>query len=357
VTVDSGALHRAEVLLDLKRPQEAGEVASRAAAANPSDPQAWIVLARCYELTDEPTRALEMANRAIGLDPNDHDPHLIASRVLAQMGNHPLAVQAGHAAVRLAPMSTSAHANLAIALSGLSTRPPAFSYFLPRHLKLAAHHAQQAIALAPNSTAGHFAAGYVADKSNHGREARKHYRTVLVIDPQNAATLNNVAKLDFGVSRFSRGGEGFARALASDPSLKIARKNVRATLHAMAFAFHALGWLIYVSFSGDTSNPESGPLVFRWDTRGQVTVALGAAYAALAVAAYFRMTPDIRAFARRMVSQSWIIKTVLVSDAFMVVCFLVSNLGHGHATGTWFLFGLLGIPVGYAGFVLRRTRH
>lgn len=356
MTVDSAALHRAELLLDLKRPREAGEVASRAAAANPSDPQAWIVLARCYELTNEPTLALEMANRAIGLDPNNPDPHLIASRVLAGMGNRTVAVRAAQEAVRLATTSAHAQANLAVALSRLGTGSSAFGHFLPRHLKLAAHHAQEAIRLAPNSTAGHFAAGYVADKSNHRRAARRHYHRVLSIDPQNAAALNNIAKLELGLGRFSRGGAGFARALAADPSLKIARRNVQATLHTMAFGLHALGWLIYVSFSGDASNPETGPFRFAWSTRGEVALGLAIAYGAVAATAYLRLTPEVRAFARRMVSQSWIMKTVLVSDAFMLVCFVLSNVGHGKVTGTWFLYGLLGIGAGYAGIVLNRTR-
>lgn len=356
MTVDYVALQRAEVLLDLKRPREAGELASRAAAANPGNPQAWIALARCYELTDEPRLALEMANRAIGLDPNDPNPHLIASRVLAGLGNHALAVHAAHEAVRLASMSPSAHANLAIALSQLSTRPPPFSYFLPRHLKLAAYHAQHAITLAPNSTAGHFAAGYVADRSNRGRDARKHYLRALSIDPQAAGALNNLAKLELGRGRFSGGGAGFARALAADPSLKTARRNVRATLHMMAFAFHALAWLIYVSFSGVMQNPGNGSFTFAWSTHGEVAMALAAAYTALAATAYLRLTPDIRAFARTTISASWIIKTVLACDVLMIVCFVVSNVGHGKATGTWFLCGLLGIGVGYAGIVLSRSR-
>jgi tetratricopeptide (TPR) repeat protein len=266
-------------------------------------------------------------------------------------------VQAAQEAVRLASTSPHTHANLAIALSQLGTGSSTFGHFLPRHIKLAAYHAQQAMMLAPNSTAGHFAAGYVADRSNRSREARKHYHRVLSIDPQNAAALNNVGKLELGLGRFSRGGAGFARALAADPSLKVARRNVGATLHTMAAAFHALAWLIYVSFSGDGSNTEVGPYTLTWNTRAEVALALAGAYAALAATAYFRLAPEIRAFARRMVSQSWIIKTVLVSDALMLVCFVVSNVGHGKVTGTWYLYGLLGIVVGYAGIVLNRARH
>lgn len=356
MTVDSGALQRAQVLLDLNRPRDAGELASRAAAANPGDSQAWILLARCYELTNEPRFALEMANRAIGLDPNDPDPHLIASRVLAGMGNPVVAVRAAQEAVRLASMSAHAHANLAVALSRLGAGSSTFGHFLPRHLKSAAHHAEEAIRLAPNSTAGHFAAGYVADRSSHRRDARKHYQRVLFIDPQNAAALNNIAKLELGLGRFSRGGEGFARALAADPSLKIARRNVRATVHMMTLAFHVLAWFIYVCFSGVASNPELGPFAFEWSTRGEVALILGGIYALLATAAYLRMTPNVRSFATRLVSHSWIIKVALVGDAFTLVCFVISNFGHGQVTGSWFLLGFLGIGTSYAGIVLSRAR-
>jgi tetratricopeptide (TPR) repeat protein len=356
VTVDSGALQRAEILLGLKRPREAGELASRAAAANPSDPQAWIVLARCYELTHEPSRALEMANRAIGLDPNDPDPHLIASRALTNSGSHEIAVKAAQEAVRLAPMSASTHGTLAMALARMGNATSVFGHLLPRHLKAAAYHAQHATMLAPNYSFSHFAAGYVAMKSNQGRDARRHFRHVLSIDPMHAAALNNIAKLELGWGRFSRGGSGFARALQADPTLKVARRNVRAAVLAMTLAFHALGWLIYFSFSSVASVPETGSFGFEWGTRAKVALTLGGLYAGVAVAAYLRLEPSVRAFARGMIAQSWIIKIALVADAFTVLCFVVSNVGHGKATGTWFLYGILGVGAAYAGIVSSRSR-
>jgi tetratricopeptide (TPR) repeat protein len=356
VTVDSGALQRAAALLELKRPQEAGELASRAAAAAPSDPEAWIVLARCYELTNEPRRALDMANRAIGLDPNDPDSHLIASRVLVAIGSYSLAVQAGQEAVRLAPMSAHAHSSLAIALSQLGNASSVFGHLLPRHLRLAAEHAQRAMALAPNSTVGYFAAGYVATKSNRVGEARKYYTRVLSIDPHNAAALNNIAKLDLGRGRFARSGEGFARALATDPSLGVARRNVRATVHMMTLMFHVLAWFIYVLFSGVAATPETGRISFAWSTRSEVALVMSLSYGALVAIAYLRMAPNVRAFATHRISESWIIKAVLVSDAFTLLCFVISNFGHGASTGTWYLLGFLGIGASYAGIVLSRTR-
>jgi tetratricopeptide (TPR) repeat protein len=356
VTVDSDGLHRAEILLGLKRPQEAGDLAARAAAANPGDPRAWLVLARCYAMTNEPRRSLEMANRAIGLDPNDPDPHLFASRALTELGSHAVAVQAAQEVVRLAPMSAQAHANLAVALARLGPRQTFFGLFGPGHTKAARYHAQHAVMLAPNSPAGHFAAGYVAMHMHDGREARGHFRRVLAIDPQHAAALNNIAKLELGMGRFSSGGTGFARALAADPTLKVARRNVRTTILAMTFAFHALGWLIYFSFSSVASVPEPGPFAFRWSTRAEVALSLGAVYVALAVAAYLRLAQNVRAFARRMVADSWIIKAALVGDAFTALCFFVANVGYGKATGTWFLYGALGVPLAYIAIILSRSR-
>jgi tetratricopeptide (TPR) repeat protein len=210
--------------------------------------------------------------------------------------------------------------------------------------------------LAPNSTAGYFAAGYVATKSNHPREARKYYTRVLSMDPHNGAALNNIAKLDLGRGRFARSGEGFARALATDPSLGVARRNVRATVHMMTLMFHVLAWLIYVVFSGVAATPETGPVSFTWSTRSEVALVMGLGYGALAVIAYLRMPPNVRAFALRRVSESWIIKAALVSDAFTLLCFVVSNFGHGAFTGTWYLLGFLGIGASYAGIVLSRTR-
>jgi len=356
MSVDSGALERAEILLGLKRPQEAGELASRAAAANPADPQAWIVLARCYELTNEPARALEMANRAIGLDPNDPDPHLIASRALTNVGSHEIAVKAAQEAVRLAPMSSSTHGTLAMALARLGHGTPIFGLFVPQHLKAAAYHAQHATMLAPNSSFGHFAAGYVAMKSNEGSEARQHYRRVLSIDPQHAAALNNIAKVELGLGRFSRGGSGFARALQADPTLKVARRNVGATVLTLALAFHALGWLIYFSFSSVAGVPETGSFALEWGTRAKAALTMGALFTVMAVAAYRHLERSVRAFALRMVAESWIIKIALVADAFTVLCFVVSNAGHGKATGTWFLCGILGVGAAFAGIVLSRAR-
>jgi tetratricopeptide (TPR) repeat protein len=354
VTIDSGALQRAEVLLGVNRPREAGELAARAAAARPSDPQPWIVLARCYEMTNEPRRSLEMANRAIGLDPSDPDPHLIASGALRKLRTFELAVHAAQEAVRLAPMSAAAHANLAIALAGLGRGQSFFGHFLPRSLRLAHHHAREAMALSPTSTVGIFAVGFVAGASNQPRAARAHYRRVLAIDPQNASALNNLALLDLGSGRVTRSGKGFARALAADPTLGLARRNVGATVRGTAFLFHCLGWLLYCCFSGIAANQQVGKFTVVWSTRAKVAVWLGCIFAAMVLVTYRRMEPSVRAFARRMIADSWAIKAALVADAVTFGCFVVSTFGRGPLAADIYLIGLLGIGAGYAGFVVSR---
>jgi tetratricopeptide (TPR) repeat protein len=353
----SGRLQRAAILLDCNRPREAAELASQEVAASPSDPEAWLMLARSYESMHDLRRALETTNRAIGLDPSDPDAHLIASRVLRSLGDSTQGIRAAHETVRLAPMSAAAHANLAIALTSRGRGQSFFGHFLPRHLRLAADHAAHAQALSPSSTAGHFAAGFVAAASSQPRKARHHYRRVLAMDPQHATALNNLAVLDLGRGRVAKSGSGFARALATDPTLSLARRNVTATLRTLALVFHCLAWLIYFCFSGIAANQEVGPLRFAWTTRCTVACWLAGVYAVLAATTYLRLDDRVRAFATRMVANIWVLKMVLLADGLTLVCFVISTFGQGSAASQFYLVGIAGVGTAYLGLVMSRSHH
>lgn len=345
---------------NLNRPREAADFASRVVAAQPGDPNGWVILAHCLESMDEPARALEIANRAIGLRPDDPEPHLIASRVLRKMKNYSLAIVAGEEAVRLAPMAAATHVNLAVALASLGRGDLSlFGHLLPRHLRRAAEHAANAVRLAPSSAAGYFAAGFVASASGRRRLALQNYRRVLAIDPQHAAAMNNIALIDFHRGRLGAGGSGFARAIRADPTLSLARGNAIVVVRQTALLFQGLWWLLYCSFSGIAASPASGAFAFAWTTRGEVALLLCAALGVLAVVAFGRMDPAVRSLARRVVARSWLVKILVVADFMTLVCFLMANLGRGSVVATWYGFGVIGILLavlanGVAGWALRK---
>jgi hypothetical protein len=198
--------------------------------------------------------------------------------------------------------------------------------------------------LSPNSTTGHFAEGYVAAAGSRHREARARYRQVLAIDPQHAAAINNIALLDLAQGRWTRSGRGFARAVATDPTLGLARRNVGKNIFTQTFAYHALAWLLYFFYSGVVANQETGSLRWTWN-RGPVTCSLALVYVALAVFAYRRMDPNVRGLAKRMLIRSWRLKAVVLLDVGTLVCFGVSAFGQGTAVGNFYVWGIVLIGV------------
>jgi tetratricopeptide (TPR) repeat protein len=305
---------------------------------------------------EQPAQALEAANRAVGLDPNDPDPYLIASKTLQTLGGTTQAIRAAEEVVRLAPLHPAAHANMATALTSRPLGETFFGLFMPRAYRRAADHAAQAIALAPAATTGHFAAGLVAMRSRRPRQARAHFQRVLELDPQNAAALNNLALLDVGRGRVSKGTARYAQAIATDPTMGLARDNVRRTVQMLAFGFHALGWLIYFCFSGIKTGSQTGPLTFSWTTRSSVALALSVAFAIAVAIAYLRLDRRVRTFARRMVADSLIRKAVLVLDAATFVCFAISTTGHGVLAADAYGIGMLLIVLSWVGFTATRGR-
>jgi tetratricopeptide (TPR) repeat protein len=340
----------------MNRPREAAELAAREVAGAPSSAHAWTILARCYAAMEQPAQALEAANRAVGLDPSDPEPHLIASKALQKLGGTAQAIRAAEEVLRLAPLHPAAHANLATALTSRPLGETFFGLFMPRAYRRATEHAAKAIALAPAATTGHFAAGLVAMRSRRPRQARIHFQRVLQLDPQNAAALNNLAVLDVGRGRVSKGTARYAQAIATEPTMGLARQNARATVHMVAFAFHAFGWLIYFCFSGIMTGSQTGPLAFSWTTRSSVALALSLAYAISVVGAYLRLDPRVRAFGRRLVTGSWIRKAVLVLDTAIFACFAISTTSHGVLAADTYGIGMLLIVLSWVGFAVAGRR-
>jgi tetratricopeptide (TPR) repeat protein len=354
--VEALQLRKAMILLESNRPREAAALASQAVASQPSDPQAWIVLARCCESLQDLPRAIETVNRAIALDPSDPDPHLIASRALRLLGNSRAAVRAGQEVVNLAPMDAEAHATLATALASRGGHAAFFGHGLPRDLRVAAEHARHAMALSPSSTAGHFAAGFVAAASGRPRQAREHYRRVLTMNPQSATAINNLAVLDLGRGRVARSSSGFALALVADPRLSLARRNVRGAVLTWLWRFHCLAWVIYASFVGETANEPDVSFTLTWSTRCTVACWLVGTYTVLAAAAYLHADRSVRDFAKRLIADSWSLKLVALADAATLFCFVASTLGRGLTATTINLLGYVAIGIAAIGLTRSRSR-
>lgn len=348
--VVASQLKRAQLLLQMNRPREAGEIAARAAARAPHDAAAWTLVARCYARCDEPRRALDAARRAISLAPDTSAPYVIAAEMLNVLGDAAESAQAARRATQIDPFNPHAHARLAIALAQLGGRPELFGLFRPRHLRAAHVHAKRAIELSPTGSTGYFAAAYVAARSDRPRQARKLYRRVLAVDPHHSAAINNLAVIDMKRGRLFRSSTGFRRALATDPSMMLARRNMVILLTTIASAFHFAGWLIYSCFSGIAD--ERGSFSLAWKARCTVALWLGVGYVAVAALVYLGLDRQVRAFSRQVVKQVWFIKLILAFDLMTLGCFVLALLGNGDVASAAYQLGFLGILLSLATLAL-----
>lgn len=335
-------LHQADILLQLNRPAEAVRAATQAVAAEPENARAWGYLALCLGENGQHPAALAAVNRAVSLEPAEAGWRLQASRTLSALHVLKGSIAAATEAVRLAPWDPDTHTQLATALAWRGHGGRVFGYQLPGDLTTAENHAQRAIALSAGSVDAQFAAALVAAAAGRYRLARRRYRQVLRMDPQHAAAINNLAAVDLHRLRLGRSGAGFVRALQTDPSLQLARRNVSKSVHLQLGCLQAVIWGIYLWFviarMGDPLDVQGG------GNRVARAGLLIAGSIALGVASLRRGDSSVRGFTAHLLRSRPALWTAGGLDVVLLAC-LGLGAGASRASIDMLLVGLATMPL------------
>jgi tetratricopeptide (TPR) repeat protein len=222
-------LAHAEVMLGLKRHDEAAGVLGSILAADPGNSTGWCLLALAHIGAGRFEDASVSAGRAIAAAP-DHDwPHRLACTVHLRMGNARAALRAAGEARRLSPQSWQAY--VCVAEATLATG---------EHFHLAAEAAGTARALAPNAPEVHVISGKVSFALGRRKAARAHLERALALDPQHGGALNELGRVTL-IGPFSgHAARYFLQAVRTDPSVGTYSSNVDATVRS------AVGVVIYI---------------------------------------------------------------------------------------------------------------
>lgn len=212
-------LARAEILIDLGRPAEARAAIARILAAEPDHERAQRMLVRCLLQLNDPL-ALDAARRAVQLAPDGEHAYRLASLAHGKAGQHSAAVLHAREAVRLAPEEWRTHHVLT---SALLQSDPAQAYAA----------GQVGVRVGPHEPSMHLVLGLAAMRSGATMRATEAFHQVLRLDPDNAMARNNLAVLDLRANRFGQAIGGFGSALAADPRLDLARRNIDAAVVSM----------------------------------------------------------------------------------------------------------------------------
>ncbi|MFG2403850.1 tetratricopeptide repeat protein [Streptomyces brevispora] len=191
------AVERADLLIDLKRYEEARELLAERLAEDPEDIRAWVELARSH-LGDRPNsaKALEATERALALNAEDIGALLMHTSAMRVGGRFPETEGVLREAIRLAPDYWYTYARLADWLwrirmisSGRANGGEIRPEDMVVGLREADLIAQEAIRLGPEQLYAYEVAWLIADMSANRDVADRMDEVILRLDPQHEQAL------------------------------------------------------------------------------------------------------------------------------------------------------------------------
>jgi tetratricopeptide (TPR) repeat protein len=276
-------LARAEVMLDLKRHNEAAGVLGPILAADPGNSTGWCLLALAHIGAGRFEDAIVSAGRAIAAAP-DHDwPHRLACMAQLRMGNARAALRAAEEARRLSPQSWQAHVCMAEATLAAG-----------ENFHLAAEAAATARALAPNAPEVHVISGKVSFAHARRKAARAHLERALALDPQHGGALNELGRVTLTGPFSGHAARYFLQAVQTDPRVGTYSSNVDVTVR------RAVGLVIYIG--GAAAVVLYLATMMTHLSRTQILIGLAACVLLMTVAGaaqYLQMPPQARSLTRR----------------------------------------------------------
>ena len=239
---DGADLARAQQLLELKRPSEALALVAAVLSAQPDDPVALRLAARCQSSLGRDMEALRTAQAAVAADPHSDHGYRILAEILRRAKNHQAAAQAATEAVRLAPEEWRTHLMLAQCLIRVD----------PNAALKAVRRARE---LNPQSADVHYIRAVILRSLHRDEEARAAIASALAINPQHAQAHNTLALLDQSRWGWRKSLQGLRKSLSLDPQQRGARYNLEGVILRRLWR---LGWLSIVGMQIVNGNAASG---------------------------------------------------------------------------------------------------
>jgi tetratricopeptide (TPR) repeat protein len=266
---------KAASLCDIRRFDEALRILPEAAAADPTDPQPYCLMAHAHNESARYAAAEESARRALVLDPaHQWATRLLAESFLKRNGRAKQAVEAANRAVALGPRDPR---NFIAAAKAYD------AYGMNRH---ASAYAEQALKLAPGNVAALETVALVEFRAQRFRSARKYFRAQLKIAPNSWSAHNNLGAVAQGRGRAVAAVRHFMRSIRIEPN-QLPITNLRRSIS------YAGGFLLNVYVVLCAASAAAIPR-----HRPQVAPVVAAVYTGLLLAAlgwvWWRSTPAFR---------------------------------------------------------------
>ena len=214
------AARRVQAALELRRFDDATREAKQLLARFPDDVRAHGWLAQALLSLDRDDEAERVVTAGLAIAPAEEWFYRLRALGQRKQGQFKEALASLDEALRLAPDLAQAHHLQSLVLSDMRMRSEARAA------------AERAVALSPETAAYHSALGTL-QLDDDPAAAEQHYRAALALDPNSAATVNN---LGVALRRQKREREAvlaFKAAVGMDPTLEIARRNTHETMRQM----------------------------------------------------------------------------------------------------------------------------
>jgi tetratricopeptide (TPR) repeat protein len=223
-------VRRAELLRGAGRPRDAIALLEPLAGHASDVPAVMLALGMALQDAGDHGAALTAA-RAYGvLVADDARTYHLASLALTGLKRHEEAVAAARRSIDLDPHNGARHHALVLALVQGRLRP-----------QQAVAAATRAVQLAPDEPNHHFGLGLAHLATGRGT-ARRHFLEALRLDPEHAGAHHALAteRLGFGGRALAEAANGYATALAINPSAVHSRLAFLRIIHLLAYLTTAL---------------------------------------------------------------------------------------------------------------------
>ncbi|GAB3951452.1 tetratricopeptide repeat protein [Micromonospora vulcania] len=262
-----GHLHRAQLLAELGRHDEAAGELTDALALEPADRDALLMLARVHLAAGRPADALTAADAAVAAAPEAVPPLVIRGMALSDLERYPESAATADRILALGTADAYAQRSAAAILAGSRNGQPALNA------------AWRAVELAPEEPEAHLVLGLVAARLELFDLAERAYREALRLDPRLAETGHDVGVIRLERHRWAQALEYLAEAATIGPKRMDSGRTIAAGLHRLVL--YGAGWslvaAVLVAFAASANDGFSRVLaVLAALTGGIVVWQLGA---------------------------------------------------------------------------------